>query len=341
MILFPGTFRNANLLSVGNGSMGISVDSYDTCIAAKRRWLSLHVSKAGVKLPVAILWPLLLCIIVCCYAPRCFGQCDSAYFTINATGGIQHLNDKLIILESPTNAYEIRLNYENITGYFLGKKNATESIRFELSSPVKHIRITARALSAAQRKVEYFVLQVNDAFHAIQPGELTTPDPDTGSPCILQADGTLKGDTISKGDGSFIFNYYDPFGITSFQITDSVASLTPEGAVFDVQIYDKCPRDTTTAVIPLRFKVPNSFSPNGDGRNDLFKPVITGTIAQYELIIYNRWGQSVFTTKDPLLGWDGKQKGQWLSSGVYLWVCRYRGAVGVSKEERGTVLLLR
>lgn len=277
----------------------------------------------------------------CLFPVASLAQCDSAFFSIDATGSIQRLHDRLITLESPSNAYETRLDYENINGYFLGKGNRSESIRFELSSPVYRIRIIARALTATQNKIEFFVLQVNDAAHIIQANELTTPDPNFGSACLLQPDGTLKGDPGSRGDGSFIFNYYDPQGIKSLQITDSVASLTPEGAVFDVQIYDKCPRDTSTVVKPVRFAMPNSFSPNGDGVNDLFKPVITGSIAQYELRIFNRWGQLVFISKDPLLGWDGKQKGQWLSAGVYLWLCRYQGAIGVSKEDRGTVLLIR
>jgi len=284
---------------------------------------------------------LFLFIVAGLYAPCCIGQCDSAYFSIDATESVQKLHDRLVTLESPTNAYELRLNYENITGYFLGKGNQTESIRFELNKPVYRIRIVGRALGAAQLRVEYFVLHVNDLVHPIQFDEIITPDPDFGSACVLQPDGSLKGDPVNKGDGSFIFNFTLPAGINSLTIIDSVASLNPEGAVFDVQIYDKCPRDTSMAIVPVRFNVPNSFSPNGDGRNDFFKPVITGTIAQYEFTVYNRWGQAIFTTKDPLLGWDGKQKGQWQSAGVYLWVCRYRGAVGVSKEERGTVLLVR
>lgn len=49
---------------------------------------------------------------------------------------------------------------------------------------------------------------------------------------------------------------------------------------------------------------PTAFSPNNDGRNDIFKPIASGDLIYYRLFIYNRWGQMVFSTYDPESGWD-------------------------------------
>ncbi|MGN6569696.1 MAG: gliding motility-associated C-terminal domain-containing protein [Flavipsychrobacter sp.] len=56
--------------------------------------------------------------------------------------------------------------------------------------------------------------------------------------------------------------------------------------------------------------VPNAFSPNNDGINDEFKPVLMCPLKKYDLKIFNRWGQEVFHSQDVNYGWDGKYKGE-------------------------------
>jgi len=68
--------------------------------------------------------------------------------------------------------------------------------------------------------------------------------------------------------------------------------------------------------------IPNSFTPNQDGFNDLFKPVIDSRIASdlYELSIYNRWGDLVFQTSDPNQAWNGNDRqspGHYAEAAVY------------------------
>jgi gliding motility-associated-like protein len=65
---------------------------------------------------------------------------------------------------------------------------------------------------------------------------------------------------------------------------------------------------TVTVYEDIIYYVPNAFTPNGDGTNDIFLPVLTSGIdltTDYEFSIYNRWGEQVFMTTDPLQGWDG------------------------------------
>jgi len=75
--------------------------------------------------------------------------------------------------------------------------------------------------------------------------------------------------------------------------------------------------------------VPNAFSPNGDGRNDLFNPMGTDLVA-YSLNIYNRWGKLVFSSETLGNGWDGKVDGKLVPSGIYSYVIKY--ATSCSEE---------
>lgn len=94
-------------------------------------------------------------------------------------------------------------------------------------------------------------------------------------------------------------------------------------------------------------QVPNAFSPNDDGLNDVFLPVIESgcSIKGYDLQIYNRWGQLVFQsplTAGKATGWDGKYKGQPAATGTYmyrLWL--EAGTESPVQERKGSILLVR
>lgn len=89
--------------------------------------------------------------------------------------------------------------------------------------------------------------------------------------------------------------------------------------------------------------LPNAFSPNGDGINDVFRPFFSPVpvAADYELLIFDRWGGFVFETNDPTEGWDGSFRGQRMSVGVYVFTLRYQAKEGVVRVRNGTVNLLR
>lgn len=87
--------------------------------------------------------------------------------------------------------------------------------------------------------------------------------------------------------------------------------------------------------------VPSGFTPNGDGRNDLFLPVIGGNVMKYQLTVYNRWGQAIFTTMDRFKGWDGKYGGVQQDNNVFIWVVSFQLEGEGVRIERGTVMLVR
>jgi gliding motility-associated-like protein len=89
--------------------------------------------------------------------------------------------------------------------------------------------------------------------------------------------------------------------------------------------------------------VPNAFSPNGDGKNDKFNVLETCLIEKYQLQIFNRWGQLVFTTLSTDKSWDGTYNGKEAESGVYYYmidaipVDRSKGTV----QFKGDITLIR
>ncbi|MCA0398518.1 MAG: gliding motility-associated C-terminal domain-containing protein [Bacteroidetes bacterium] len=88
------------------------------------------------------------------------------------------------------------------------------------------------------------------------------------------------------------------------------------------------------------FFIPNVFTPNNDGKNDLFR-VYGSSIKQLELRVYNQWGNLQFETRDYQVGWDGRYHGQPQPAGAYVYTVRAWLYSGQVITRRGTVTLIR
>ena len=86
--------------------------------------------------------------------------------------------------------------------------------------------------------------------------------------------------------------------------------------------------------------LPNVFSPNGDGKNDIFRPITTGTHSIKLFMIVNRWGQKVFETLDENIGWDGTFNGVDQNIDTYYYILQYK-CNGKTQEMKGEVILVR
>ncbi|MFH2096702.1 MAG: PKD domain-containing protein, partial [Bacteroidota bacterium] len=93
----------------------------------------------------------------------------------------------------------------------------------------------------------------------------------------------------------------------------------------------------------LTFYAPSAFSPDFDGINDFFLIKGNGLDPRnFKLIIYDRWGETVFETYDLLQGWDGRIKGGDIGkNGSYTWLCIYRDMYGTEHQEAGAVTIIR
>jgi gliding motility-associated-like protein len=87
--------------------------------------------------------------------------------------------------------------------------------------------------------------------------------------------------------------------------------------------------------------IPNAFTPNGDGRNDLLKVYGTELVIIFHLQIFNRYGQLVFETRDKNKGWDGRLNGQVVNNGAYIYTLTYQEQGGLVQNIAGSILLIR
>ncbi len=89
------------------------------------------------------------------------------------------------------------------------------------------------------------------------------------------------------------------------------------------------------------YYTPNAFTPNNDGRNDVFRAVPAGIVKTEYFRVFNRYGQLVFETNKWLKGWDGTFQGKPQAGGAYVWILKGTDKDGKTIEQKGTVLLIR
>lgn len=95
----------------------------------------------------------------------------------------------------------------------------------------------------------------------------------------------------------------------------------------------------TTGICQLQ--MPTAFSPNNDGNNDIFRIKYPFPVKQFNMAIYNRWGQKIFESSDIYKGWNGSYKGTPASTGTYIWIIALTDAEGKTQNAKGSILLIR
>jgi gliding motility-associated-like protein len=132
----------------------------------------------------------------------------------------------------------------------------------------------------------------------------------------------------------------------------SSGQTTPDIAVINPGIYTLLVTDTNGCVgmdstniidstCPQYVYFPSAFTPNGDGKNDLFRAKFAGPTSDYKLVVFDRWGRQVFESSDPSAGWDGMAGGRQQPVGTYVWFCVYRLYQQQQRVQKGTVMLIR
>lgn len=109
------------------------------------------------------------------------------------------------------------------------------------------------------------------------------------------------------------FEHQPELGIAGCYAVTAVDTFFNESAFSNIICVDNCPF----------YNLPNTFTPNNDGANDIFRPYPFCFVDQVDFKVFNRWGQLVYQTTDPNLNWDGKNlNGEALADGVYYYTCR-------------------
>lgn len=134
---------------------------------------------------------------------------------------------------------------------------------------------------------------------------------------------TLNNASIASPVASPLVNtFYNVVGIDSNGCENSAA--------VEVKVSDK----------EGGYYIPNAFTPNGDGLNDCFGVKQWGNVAEIYFIIYNRWGEKVFETRNINICWDGQQKGSPADPGNYVYYIQSKSPCG-DQVRKGNVLLIR
>lgn len=155
----------------------------------------------------------------------------------------------------------------------------------------------------------------------------------------LEAEGVDKSNTLIytwlPDDGSLNNpNINNPLAHPAATTMYTVIAMTPKGC-----------RDTATAKVIVDYNMlclPDAFTPNGDGLDDIFRLCSLHHEKLVDFTIFNRWGEIVYyNTSDPQQGWDGTYKGVQQDMGVYNYFIILEGSEGIDKIYKGNVTLIR
>lgn len=127
---------------------------------------------------------------------------------------------------------------------------------------------------------------------------------------------------------------------------DSVLKITKPGNYWlEVTDNNNCKGKASIIIAEKKclfgFYIPTAFTPNNDGKNDTFRPLLYGNLKKFDFRIYGRWGQMVFHSNDLNKGWDGRFRGQVHSTNIYVWICSYQLEGQPAETKKGTVLLIK
>lgn len=137
----------------------------------------------------------------------------------------------------------------------------------------------------------------------------------------------------------------DPTGKIPIKFQDTTFKFESLYSIYRVIAYrnpDGLKSVSNTICIPVQSRIfmPNSFTPDGDGLNDEFKP-IGAFIAEYHMVIFNLWGEKIFETSDLQTGWKGTCNNHLCPAGNYYYHIRVKGVDGKTKYFKGLLMLIR
>jgi len=145
------------------------------------------------------------------------------------------------------------------------------------------------------------------------------------------------------------FNWTPSLGLNNTMIHNPVVQLgnDVDSILYRVRVTDAggCYGEDDILVKVLKSQpdilVPSGFTPNGDGKNDILKPIPVGITELQYFRIYNRWGQLLFSTSQQGIGWDGRYNGIPQGSGTYVFVTQGKDIYGKTVFRKGTAVLIR
>lgn len=126
----------------------------------------------------------------------------------------------------------------------------------------------------------------------------------------------------------------------TFKVSLIARFTAPDGNIIEFNEQDLQP--FSVSISESELEMPNAFTPNGDGINDIYKPK-SGykSIVKFDAYIFNRWGVKLYEWHDPSTGWDGTYHGTPVKDGVYYCLVKAEGADGRKFNIKKDVNVLR
>ena len=244
--------------------------------------------------------------------------CKPAYFSL--------LDSSQAVNNDPLASWTWTVNNQN---YFGQSPNIllNQSGSFDVSLEV----VTEMGCKKTLQIDDYLVVnEIPNVSFTIYPEVISNCDK-----TILILDATTNFDSISwnLGDGTIVNE--DTLTDYTFQ------EINPYQVSLEVFDQNGCSNSYSTVLKPLEsipFFAPTAFTPNSDTQNDVFRPII-GCSNNYKLSIINRWGETIFQSTDPNVGWDGTYKGKVCPTGAYIWRASYNG-IKIRQVKMGEVHLM-
>lgn len=132
-----------------------------------------------------------------------------------------------------------------------------------------------------------------------------------------------------------------PLDDFEFRLRDTSSIFVTQFVTHPSGCIDSIVKDLRLRIINT-YHLPDAFTPNGDGLNDVFAPVgLLNGISDYRLRIWTRFGENIFTATDANEVWDGTYKGTQSPAGGYLWDAEFTDINGDPKKFKGGVVLIR
>ena len=143
--------------------------------------------------------------------------------------------------------------------------------------------------------------------------------------------------SVSGGVGSIQLQWEDgSFGVWKNGL---------EAGNYYILINDSAGNDTSITLVidpqPCFLQGAPSFSPNGDGINDVWYVGNIGYYDEFLIQVYNRWGQKVFESRKDMEGWDGKWNGQPVPDGTYYYIAEFTDKYFGKQKKNGSITILR
>ncbi|MEI6821687.1 MAG: gliding motility-associated C-terminal domain-containing protein, partial [Bacteroidota bacterium] len=248
----------------------------------------------------------------------------SASDTINVT----YIPNPIVNLGSDTTickGVSMNLNATTPNATYLWNNGSTDSIYNVTSSGTYWVKVSINSLCSTSDTIKVNEIDSPPDYYLFNDTTL----------CL----GTPINITIPDG------TYYNVLWYDGNN-TEFTHLINQEGSYY-VELLNQC--DTIKKDFNIKYKdcgcyiyFPNAFTPNGDGLNDYFKPVLQCELIVYELYIYNKWGELLFEAKTSDAYWDGRYKNEYVPTGVYEWLFYYKGPYTRELQSKhGSVTVIR